>query len=404
VDAAPDQDNGAPSSTYPAFKPDVPQLVDFGGPLVSHPKIVPIFFPNDPYAAQLQQFVDTLGATPFYQANTQEWGIAAATGEQGVQLTETAPPSISDSQIQTWLLGKLSGAASGDAGVDSGTDGGDPVFPPPDGDTVYVVYYPAGTTITFGGGQRQSQGTSCQDFGGYHSDFAFGSQFVSYAVIPRCSSFGPLQGFDVVTGASSHEILEAVTDPYPQDNPAYAQVDDAHLFWVFLLGGGENGDMCAQFPDSFYKPVGYDFTVQRCWSNVLSRAGHDPCAPQLPGEVYFNSMPVLPDKVALDLGGGQSVTTEAVKIPVGQSRTIDVDLFSDGPTSGPWSLEARDDAQLMGGSPNLQLAFDRQSGVNGEKLHLTIKVLSASQFNAEGFWIFSTLGSQMKIWLGLVTN
>ena len=41
-------------------------------------------------------------------------------------------------------------------------------------------------------------------------------------------------------------------------------------------------------------------------SNKAAAAGHEPCVPALPGEVYFNSAPVLPDvlrtKVAVFAG------------------------------------------------------------------------------------------------------
>src|SRR2546423_11159635 len=95
---------------------------------------------------------------------------------------------------------------------------------------------------------------------------------------------------------------------------------------MFLLG--EVGDLCAQAPSAFFKPSGYSHTVQRTWNNNATATGADPCQPALPGEVYFNAVPVLNDVVNFNFQG-QSGQTKGVSIPIGQSKTIDVDLFTE---------------------------------------------------------------------------
>src|SRR5262245_33601608 len=60
-DAAPPPppvDHGAPSDTYPAFKADVPQLRNNGGPILKNPKIVTVTWPDDTLAADLEKFGD----------------------------------------------------------------------------------------------------------------------------------------------------------------------------------------------------------------------------------------------------------------------------------------------------------------------------------------------------------
>jgi hypothetical protein len=42
---------GQISTTYPAFKPDVPQVVARGGPVLADPVVVPVFFANDDMSA-----------------------------------------------------------------------------------------------------------------------------------------------------------------------------------------------------------------------------------------------------------------------------------------------------------------------------------------------------------------
>jgi len=382
MEAGPDVDNGAPSTTYPAFNVDAPQVVNSNnGPVLGTPKVVPIYFGNDDttFTAQITTFLDALPQSTYWGPQVTEYGVGALTIATPIQLTESALTAINDTAIQQWLTTKL---------------GSDPSFPVPDANTVYAIFYPTGTVVTL------DMDTSCSDFGGYHSSVPYNTSNVSYAVVPRCASFGSLTGINAVTGPASHEIMEASTDPYPSANQAYLSVDDNHFIWELVLGGGEIGDMCAQFPTSFYTPVDIGFAVQRGWSDIAAGQGHDPCVPS-DGTVYFNSMPVLTDTVTL--GGGQ-LTTKGINIAVGQSATVEVDLFSSAATEGPWTVSATDAVQLQGGQPTMNMTWDRTTGVNGEKLHLTINVLSMSQYGADAFIINSTLGSRKNIWIGLVGN
>ena len=382
-----DADHGQVSTTYPAFKVDAPQVQFFGGSILVSPKVVPVYFGNDQtaFTDQITAYLGKLAssASTYWSPAVKEYGIGAPTIATPVQLTESPGASpLSDASIQTWLAQKIQSAA----------------LPAPDANTVYALFYPTGTTITLG----QGGGTSCSSFGGYHGNITYNAKDVAYAVMPRCAKFGGLSGVDAVTATTSHELIEASTDPYPQDqgNAGYAQVDDNHIIWEFVLGGGEVGDMCAQNQDSFFKDATIGNYVQRSWSNASALAGHNPCQPSA-GLPYFNSMPVLNEKVSV--GGGQ-LTTKGVTIPVGQSKTIEVDLFSDANTGAPWNVTAIDAAQLQNQPSELSFSWDKTSGQNGQKLYLTIKVLKASQYGAESFLIESQLGTQTSLWIGLVGN
>jgi hypothetical protein len=349
--------------------------------------LVPVFFADEDtsYEPQLIDFVNKIGATDYWTAISSEYGVGPATSGTPVVLTEMAPTTIDDSAIQTWLAAKL--------------NGDDALWQAPDANTVYILHYPAGSTITLQGEH------SCSEFGGYHNsitlDAAHGSLPVAYAVLPQCGDFGNLKGVDAVTGAESHEIIEASTDPYPETTTAYGQVDNAHLYWLFALGGGEVGDMCAQFRHVFTKfPELPLYSVQRSWSNQAALAGHDPCVPQPEGEVYFNAAPVLPDNINFTGIG----TMKGVKVPVGQSKTIEIDLFSDGDTGGEWDVEAMDFGPYLGMASTLDLSLDRNFGQNGEKLHLTITSTATSQYGASIFLLTSKSGQSENWWFGLVGN
>src|SRR4051812_35730517 len=76
ADAAPPPppvDHGSPSDTYPAFKPDVPQLRDNGGGVLKNPKIVTITWPGDTNADGLEAFGDNIGSTKYWAAVTAEY-------------------------------------------------------------------------------------------------------------------------------------------------------------------------------------------------------------------------------------------------------------------------------------------------------------------------------------------
>jgi hypothetical protein len=407
VDAGPDVDNGSPSTTYPAPHPAPPQVVEGGGVVLAHPKIVPIFFSD--YDPTLQSgatdFVTKLAMLQSYTTATlSEYGVLGLTAGTPIILAETAPVGTNttpydDSSIQSWLTAKLTS--------------NDPQFGPPDPSVVYTIFFPASTIISLGQDMSGQASLSCQEFGGYHSDIdipanaddagvgdaeAGATQSISYAVIPSCSNFNGLNGIDMITAAASHEIAEASTDPFPEEMvTGYSDVDQNHIVWDFVLGGGEIGDMCAQYPDAFFKPTGFDYYVQRIWSNAAALAGHDPCIPA-DGPVYFNSAFVLPDMVTLPFGGG--IATQGVKVLTGDSATVEIDLFSDGATTGPWTVAATE--PTMGTAASLDLSLDRSTGVNGEKLHLTIKTVTPNSYGLSVVQLTSTLGSQTAYWAGLV--
>ncbi len=378
-DDAGDGEAGPPG--YPAPHPAAPQLVKFKGPVLTAPKIVPIVFMGDPLASNIATFMTQIVATTeYWKGATSEYGVGPLTATPVITVNESAPAMIDDSALETWLAGKI--------------DAGSP-FPPADANTLYAIFYPSGTTVTMGGG------TSCQAFNGYHSDFAHGGGYVTYAVMPRCPAMGPgVTLMDQLTSSTSHEFIEAATDPLPQDMPAWAELDGPHRSWEYF-GGGESGDVCAQFGNVFYKPAGITNLVQHTWSNMAAAAGHDPCEPDglMP---YFNAAPVMNDQVAMTLMTNEQVTVLGVKIPLHQSKTIEVELFSDAPTSKPWRVSAIDiNSAYNGGPALLSFSFDKTTGQNGDKLQLTIKSL---QPGPAPFWLQSQLGSTQEFWIGVVGN
>lgn len=372
------------TSTGPfVFKPapngTFAQAVSFGGSVVKTPKIVPIVFAADSSKQQVIDFTSKLATTAYWGKISSEYGVGPLTAKPAIVLSETAATSIDDNQIGPWLAAKFSS---------------DPAhFGTPDSNTVYAIFYPDGTTIT------EQSGTSCTDFGGYHFETTAGGTPISYAVIPRCGSIGGLNGFDVTTFSASHEVLEWATDPFPQSSPAYMSVDDDHAVWgrVFL---GELGDLCTQM-DVQTLPPDLGFTVQRTWSNASARAGHHPCAP-ITKDPYFTAFPTKSDRIAVQNEFGQNIQTQGFRVAVGESKTIELTMYSDAPVA-PWSVQVIDLTQVTGAPQEFIYSLDKSKGSAGDKLHLTITGTAAAQ-QGQGFILYSSVGKLANLWPVWVTN
>lgn len=266
---------------------------------------------------------------------------------------------------------------------------------PADPNTIYVFLMPQGTDVVSGG-------HCCSSYLGYHWDTKIGDVHVPYAVVCDCpSSPGALTPLQNVTTTLLHELVESATDPFSSFDKAYEQTDDDHIIWT-VVTGGELADMCQDNHDASMVPPGATYTIERSWSNAAAKAGHQPCVPAKTNDPYFNSFPVL---TTVTLANSKHTQTRGIQIPVGQSATIDVKLWSDGPTNGPWTIKARDAKKYLGGSPLLDLSLDKTSGQSGDIVKLTIKVLAKDAIlGGEGFILQSDLDGQENLSMGVVVN
>jgi hypothetical protein len=391
---------------FPAPHAPLPQVKNSGGSVLANPTAVPVFFPGFGFRTELVDFIPKMGKSAYWKAVASEYGVGTLTGATPIDIVDAPDAIITDAEIQSWLVSRF--------------DGTHPEFGnTPIAGAVYTLFYPPTTTIYLGSAPVQNDGgieggvpeggtkgpraqASCKSFGGYHQDVHVKGVPVAYAVIPQCATFGPLTGVDVVTGTPSHELVEAATDPYPITKPAYASVDDAHISWSFALGAGEVGDMCAQYDSSFYKDSEIGYVVQRSWSNAAAAAGKEPCVPVPASEVpYFNASPRLDDDVSLTIG-----LTKGINVPVGKSKTMELDLFSSAPMSGPMTVDIAAFGSGGTSTPPVTFALDKATGVNGDKITVTVtsNAAAASRLGATTFVITSTVGADKHYWAGVVGN
>ncbi|MBS2030993.1 MAG: hypothetical protein JST54_24035 [Deltaproteobacteria bacterium] len=265
-----------------AAYPQVPN--NSGTPTLGALQLSTITFNGYDHQSDAEAFGDWVVGSSWLTTVGADYQVGAGTHIAKVHLTDTAPTSISDNQIQAYLKGKL----------DDGTLLAPGATIPGTSTTVteplYAIFYPSSTTISLG----QGGGTSCQDFGGYHSYFTYtpagGTAVnVSYAVLPTCTQTPPgMSVKDYLTVAASHEYMEAATDPFPTtgfgtDTSSYA-IEDYSSAWSFVPG--EVGDLCigSMMHDSS------GFMVQRIWSNSAAArsetTGESPCIPS-PSYAFF---------------------------------------------------------------------------------------------------------------------
>jgi hypothetical protein len=370
---------GATPTSYPAFKPSMPQLQKGSLAVISNPVVIPVYFAGESLQSGIDSGLSTWAASASVQAALGEYGVTSLKTGTAIPLTETPPATMAAADVQAWLEGKLDGTSAQFGPVDASTLASE----------IFVLFYPAATTVSYG------SAVSCQDFDTYDMGVTLASGAVAhYVVDARCSPVpGMTQTEWLVLGGGSSAV-DRIGSPTPSMSSTasgWAGFDAPHQ--AFASTGGELSTACTPAvlrlggsPAREIGPVGAGPTAA-VWSNTAAAAYHDPCLPA-PSGPYFVSAPVASDTVTLTSGG----TSQGVSVPVGQSKTVDVQLLSDGPTSGPWTVST-----LLLGTSGFTFALDRTAGSNGDTLHLT--VTAPSKAAQDTVAIFSTLGTRQAFWM-----
>jgi hypothetical protein len=308
---------------------------------------VVITYADDTNRDQLDAFGQWIGTSDWLTRVGPEYGVGAGTVLGTVHLTTNAPTAITSTQIESMI----------NAGV---TDGSLPS--PPDhnyANVLYMVFFPGTTTVTLME-RGQAAGTSCQDFGGYHSEIAHTGGRLAYAAVPDCGADRGGSELSGMTLAASHEYIEAATDPYPFSRPAYQLPLDGSSAWAFI--GGEIGDLCELSHSAL---MDGPYLVQRIWSNMAAASSADPCVPADPTRPYFN--------VAITEGDVQFAHA-------GDAVTFTLTGFSSTPLM-PWQLSI----QPQGGNLRMTTALSASTVNNGGTVTLTVHVPTTATQGYEAF-------------------
>jgi hypothetical protein len=237
------------------------QIIDHGGPVLAHPNLVTVTFAGYRFASKVQAFGDFLVGSNWLASAGAEYGVGDGTHVARVMLDEVAPAVVTAADIRRLLVARI------DAGVLPAGD-----------DFLYVVYFPASTEVDMFAGDG-----SCAAGYGYHEGVLTAAHRFAYAAIPDCSAFDPHIAYEsILFPDASHEIIEAATNPFPIDDPAYWLGAPSDPWSQF---GGEVADACAGL-----NVEEGGFALTRVYSNAAAQRGDDPCQPA-GGEVYFGASP-----------------------------------------------------------------------------------------------------------------
>jgi len=355
TDAGPDIEQDP--DVYPAKHQPLAQIDYLGGPLLDHVKIVTVTFQGDVRRDDLYAFDDALVTSAFWHATVAEYGIHDGTSGGHIELPDTVSgKDVTDTDIQNLLLANIASGA----------------LPAPDAQTLYVLYYPASTTILFGNGAA----LGCVDFLAYHSSFPFSldggpsSSELVYATVARCSFSTPADTAMYLTVGASHAIAEAVTNPHAFSAPGYMLVtNDAWLRSGGSTQNNELGDLCG-----IYDVYDAGWAVQLLWSNAAASSSKPPCQPAPAGQIGFGAAV----RTTLDLIGGRK-SYGYVTLAPGQSKDVVVDVFSGAPLPNELSLYV---GRPRPGTPRMMdvipggitASLSRATAHNGNGVVLTVTV------------------------------
>jgi hypothetical protein len=326
TDAGPDADGGADSSQpdarrdsgpvdtgAPDVQPDapfveathsLPIVTSQGGPVIADPELVTITYADDTNRTVEEQIGAFLVQSSWIATAGAEYGVGNGT-HANVELTQSSPTTIDDSGIQAFIASLITAGTAPDPVADAGAG--------VRSNAIYMIYFPLTTTVSVAGS------TLCQySGGGYHYESsvnANGHSF-AYAVVSPCSGGVPATPPENLVWTTSHELIEACTDPFVASAPGYVIFDTTQP-WSSM--GGEVGDLCTfllpQWSEGPYT------AIQRVYSNAAAMAGGAPCIPTSP-EPYY----------AVD---GEPQTW--VALPAGQQTTFQLKGWSTAPVSA-WAL------------------------------------------------------------------
>ena len=246
-------------------------VVYFGGPVIANAQIYSVYWGGnvsqtttaampDFYASLLNSdYMDFLKVYNTSNVAVQGGGHSASNQSFGrgsfLSSVQIAPAKLSgtidDTEIQAELEKQIA------AGV----------IPNQTANTLYMIHFPKGLKITMHDGNTVA--TSCQQFCAYHNGFQpHAGSAIYYGVIPDLDSFSCMLGcgsggsLGRITISASHEVMEAVSDPFPTagSNPSFP------VAWN-TTDGQEIGDLCQSNTGSL-KGHAATYTIQQEWNNA----------------------------------------------------------------------------------------------------------------------------------------
>jgi hypothetical protein len=331
-----------------------------GGPTLQQPKLVTLTYATDPNAGLRGPFGDFLFTSEWFAAWRGDYSVGPGAQLATVQLDGGPAPDLDETSAGAVVVNAIASGAA----------------PPPDaGDVFYMLYLPAGPSLTFGGNPVCEEVNGADFYGGYHWEAQYGAGSIPFAVIPTCKSGNVTESESHIEFSGSHEFAEACTDPFPSSNVAY-EIQDSSV-WATL--GGEVGDICNGL---FGLEKGY--SLQRVWSNSSAAQGNDPCLLPQVAEPYYAA----------------SLSPSATQmVAAGQSITLTVQGWSMAAVTD-WTLSLN--STSMGFEPSLQLGSTTLNDSQTTTLVVTVPSTATSGSQALIFLLSERSTTDYSFWPELI--
>jgi hypothetical protein len=361
-------------------------LTYFGGPIISNVQVVQVLYGSGSYNAQVAGttsptmgnfFADITSTGLISLLQQYNTNISGGTGQvfgngtfaglfQIVPAAGNNGSTITDAQIQSELLAQIT-AGHLPAPVIDAT--GNP-------NTIYMIYFPPGKTISQGGSSSCVAGGFCA----YHGTTStlFSGKNVLYGVLPDmqagsgcATGCGTSTTFGNYTSVTSHELVEAMTDAFVGIATTFAPP----LAW-YDQTNGEIGDICNGQQGS-YVANGTTYTIQLEFSNSANNCVNFP-AQSTPNFTLSASPASLnvtqgtsgSSTITVTPSGGfnGSVTLSNSALPSGVTAT-----FGTNPTTGTSVLTFTASSSATTGTSTITI-----TGVSGTLTHTTTVSLTIS--------------------------
>src|SRR5579864_7843436 len=279
------RDPNGPAAAVGFAAPAGAHLTYFGGPIISNVQVVQVLYGSGSYNSQVAGntsptmgnfFADITSTGLISLMQQYNTNISGGTGQvfgngtfgglfQIVPSAGNNGSTIDDTQIQAEILAQIN-AGHLPAPVNDAL--GNP-------NTLYMIYFPPGKTITQGGSSSCVAGGFCAYHGTTSS--TLNSKHVLYGVMPDmqagsgCSTgCGSSTVFNNYTSVTSHELAEAQTDA----DVGIATTFSPPLAW-YDQTNGEIGDICNGQQGS-YTANGTTYTIQLEFSNSANNCVNFP--------------------------------------------------------------------------------------------------------------------------------
>jgi hypothetical protein len=366
-----------------------------GGPIISNVQVVQVLYGSGSYNPQVAgsssptmgNFFSDITSTGLIslmqQYNTPASGGTGQTFGNGTfaGLFQIVPAAgnngstITDAQIQSEILAQITAGHLPAPVLDAQ---GNP-------NTVYMVYFPPGKTITQGGSSSCVGGGFCA----YHGTTStlFNGKNVLYGVLPDmqagsgcATGCGTSTVFGNYTSVTSHELVEAMTDAFV----GIATVIGPPLAW-YDQTNGEIGDIC-NGQQASYVANGTTYTIQLEFSNAANNCVTFPAAAPSPNF----SLSASPSSLSVTQGSSGSSTVTVTPsggftgsvslsnsaLPSGVTAT-----FGTNPTTGSSVVTFTASSTATTGTSTVTITGTSGSLTHTTSISLTISAVATPNFS-----------------------